>query len=94
MLSERLRSYFASYPRQVRNAYTSVFSGPQGKLVLAHLSDTCGATETTARETELETILAEGRRQVWLVIQDVLSLSEADIREMQDQVSRYGGDDE
>lgn len=84
-LNERARGAFN--PREVRDAYASVFRSPNGSLVLAHLADTCGATRTTF-ETDLHAMaIAEGRRQVWLVIQDVLNLAEEDLREMQAEVA-------
>lgn len=92
MLSERVKRAFRA--RQVRAAYQTAFSGPSGKLVLAHIADTCGATETTADENPHTMAVAEGRRQVWLTIQDVLRMSESDLRDMQEAVAEYGGHDE
>lgn len=84
-LNERARGAFS--PREVRDAYAAAFQGPKGSLVLAHLADTCGATRTTF-ETDLHAMaVAEGRRQVWLVIQDVLNLTEADLRDLQAEVA-------
>jgi len=92
MLTERTRGAFE--PRKVKTAYKKAFAGPMGKLVLAHIADTCGATETTVDENPTMMAVAEGRRQVWLAIQDVLTMSEGDLRELQGEVASYGGNDE
>ena len=84
-LNERARAAFS--PREVSDAYRSTFSGPSGSLVLAHLADTCGATRTTFDADLHSMAIAEGRRQVWLVIQDVLGLSESDLRDVQSEVA-------
>jgi len=88
-LNDRARAGFK--PREVRDAYARVFSGPHGSLVLAHLADACGATRTTFDSDLQAMAVAEGRRQVWLVIQDVLSINEADLREMQAEVGSREG---
>ena len=84
-LNERAREAFS--PREVTDAYRSVFSGQSGNLVLAHLADACGATRTTFTSDLQSMAIAEGRRQVWLVIQDVLGLSESDLRDVQAEVA-------
>jgi len=84
-LNERAREAFA--PRDVRDAYASVFRGPQGSLVLAHLADACRATRTTFEGDPWSMAVTEGRRQVWMIIQDVLSLTEQDLRDIQQEVS-------
>ena len=88
MLNDRVRLAFGA--RRIRNAYQTVFSGIYGPVVLAHIADTCGATETTADSDPVTMAVAEGRRQVWLVIQEVLRMSESDIRDMQERVAQSG----
>ena len=83
MLNDRTQNAFE--PKKVRSAMKKAFGGPMGKLALAWIADTCGATRM---------MIAEGRRQVWLAIQDVLSMSESDIRDLQSEVASYGGNDE
>ena len=92
MLTDRTRGAFE--PRKVKVAYKKAFAGPMGKLVLAHIADLCGATESTVDDSPTLMAVAEGRRQVWLAIQDVLTLSESDLRELQGDVASYGGNDE
>lgn len=92
MLNDRTQNAFE--PKKVRSAMKKAFGGPMGKLALAWIADTCGATETTADDNANRMMIAEGRRQVWLAIQDVLSMSESDIRDLQSEVASYGGNDE
>lgn len=77
-------------PRKVRDAYVSTFNHPQGETVLAHLADACGATQTTARENTNDILIAEGRRQVWLLIQDMVGITEQEIRDMEQNVADGG----
>lgn len=60
------------------------------KLLLAWLAHSCHATETVARGTQSETDRAIGRREVWLLIQDAMRLTEDDIRDLQEQVAHFG----
>ena len=62
-----------------------------GRFVLSWIADACHATESIASNDPIEMAKAEGRRQVWLAIQDVLRLTEKDIRDMQEGVSYTGG---
>lgn len=89
-LNERARQAFT--PREIRDAYSTVFRGPKGSLVLAHLADACGATRSTYDPTQHAMNVAEGRRQVWLVIQDALNLTEDDLRGLQSEVANRGSE--
>lgn len=91
-LSEKARRRFT--PRRTRRAYDRVFSTQGRDIVLAHLADACHATESIASSNVNEMLLAEGRRQVWLLLQDMLRLTENDLREMQENVARMGEEDE
>ncbi len=92
MLNDRVQKSFK--PEKVQAAFKKSFSGPLGKLTLAWIADTCGATASTADDNPTTMAVAEGRRQVWLAIQDVLTMTEGDIRDLQSQVAGYGGHDE
>lgn len=92
MLNDRVQQSFD--PEKVRAAFRKSFNGPLGKLTLAWIADVCGATVTTADENATVMAVAEGRRQVWLAIQDVLSMNESDIRSLQNHVAGYGGNNE
>lgn len=61
-------------------------------IVLAWFADLCGATESIADSDPLVMAVAEGRRQVWLALQDILRVSERDIREAQERVSLMEGE--
>ncbi len=82
-------SVFDAIPDETARAYRDLFDSENGKLVLAHLAHTCHATRTTMIEEE--PLVAEGRRQVFLMIQDCLALDERDLRALQRAVvERFG----
>ena len=62
-----------------RESYRRVFDSPDGKAVLADLAKFCRASVTTFHEDPRAHALAEGRREVWLRIQNHLRLSEDDL---------------
>lgn len=88
--ASRARKAF-TYP-QATNALRAVFEADSrpARIALAWLADTCHATTTVARDTESETNRAIGRREVWLLLNDMLRMDEADIRDLQEQVSQWG----
>jgi hypothetical protein len=58
-----------------RTLYVRVFDNPHGEEVLADLAKFCRAHETTFRpDSERESALLEGRREVWLRIERHLRL--------------------
>lgn len=56
-------------------AYRTVFNGPLARDVLKDLARFCRAHESTHDANERDSILFEGRRQVWLRIQEHLQLT-------------------
>lgn len=58
-----------------RYAYVQTFNGPLAEEVLADLMQFCRANETTFHEDARVSGLLEGRREVWLRIQQHLNLS-------------------
>ena len=62
-----------------RQAYISTFSGEVPKVVLADLARFCRANESTAHPNPDMWKQLEGRRQVWLRIQQHLQLTEDEI---------------
>ena len=62
-----------------RGAYQDVFRGPQAEIVLADLARFCRAHESTFHPDARAHAVAEGRREVWLRIQEHLKLSEVDL---------------
>ena len=56
-------------------AYVAIFNGPQGETVLADLAKFCRATETTFHTDPRAHAVLEGRREVWLRIQQNLNLT-------------------
>lgn len=49
--------------------------GPQAEIVLADLAKFCHANRTTVNANETNMAILEGRRQVWLHIQQLLKLT-------------------
>lgn len=58
-----------------RHAYRQTFKGPNAEIVLADLARFCRAHESTFHENARAHALAEGRREVWLRLQNHLRLS-------------------
>lgn len=58
-----------------RQAYNQVFRGPLAEVVLADLANFCRAVETTFHPDARVSALQEGRREVFLRIQQHLNLS-------------------
>lgn len=58
-----------------KRAFAQAFGDPPGKDVLEFLAVFCRARETTAVGDRDMTYLLEGRRQVYLLIQDYLNLT-------------------
>lgn len=79
-------------PAQAAKAMRNVFGADSrdAKIALAWLADACHATDNVARGTPEETYRAIGRREVWLLVNDLMRLTEADIRDLQEQVSQWG----
>ena len=63
-----------------RHSYHSVFAGPAAKIVLNDMARFCHAQKTTHVEGDpCGTAQLEGRRQVWLRVQEYLRLTESDL---------------
>ena len=60
-------------------AYKQTFNGPLAEPVLRDLAGFCRANESTFHEDARLHAVAEGRREVWLRIQNHLNLSPADL---------------
>lgn len=77
-------------PVGIATAFKAVFSHPQADLVLAWLAETCCATETTFDENPYVMAAAEGRRQVWCALNEILSMTHRDIAAVRNAVARVG----
>lgn len=62
-----------------RTDYVRTFDTPHGAKVLADLAKFCRAQESTFHADPRVHAVAEGRREVWLRIQQHLNLSEQDL---------------
>ncbi len=58
-----------------RHAYREVFKGPNAEIVLKDLARFCRAHESTFHADPRAHALAEGRREVWLRLQEHLQLT-------------------
>jgi hypothetical protein len=88
--SERAIEKMAAAPAKVARAYREVFEHPSAPTVLAHLMDTCCVNETTIDENPLIMAAAEGRRQVWVAMNNILSMDARDIRDVNRAVASWG----
>ena len=77
-LYEKAKRFFAR--RQY--AYRATFKGPLAEEVLQDLAKFCRANRTTFHEDARLHAVAEGRREVWLRIQNHLQLTEAELWEL------------
>lgn len=87
--AKRARQAFDA--RHVAGAAKRIF-GADSKdavLILAWIADACHATENVSRGTVEDTYRAIGRREVWLMIQDAMRMTEDDIRDLQEQVGGW-----
>lgn len=62
-----------------RQAYVQTFAGPVPEKVLKDLARFCRARETTVHPDDRMTYVLEGRREVWLRIQQHLRLSDEEL---------------
>jgi len=62
-----------------RHAYNTTFRGPVAEEVLADLAKFCRAHESTAAPDAASAARLDGRREVWLRIQQHLNLSPEDL---------------
>lgn len=62
-----------------KHAYTVTFRNPMGEAVLGDLARFCRAHSTTFTEDPRAHAVLEGRREVWLRIQQHLRLTDDDL---------------
>lgn len=67
-----------------RYAYRATFKGPLAETVLLDLAQFCRATRSTFHEDARAHAVAEGRREVWLRIQEHLRMTENDLWSLYD----------
>lgn len=73
-----------------QHAYRRVFDGPLGEEVLEDLAHFCRAAQTTFHTDPHIHSLQDGRREVWLRIQDHLNLSPEELYKISTGIqSRY-----
>jgi hypothetical protein len=73
-MTDRARAVLAYLGRR-RTAYARTFETPHAQVVLEDLAGFCRANETTFHEDARAAALLEGRREVWLRIQQHLNMS-------------------
>ena len=65
-----------------RHAYRTTFKGPLAEVVLKDLARFCRAHESTFHTDARAHAVAEGRREVWLRIQNHLQLTDGELWEL------------
>ena len=65
-----------------KSAYVKVFQGPLAEVVLRDLARFCRANSSTFHENERVAGRFDGRREVWLRIQNHLNLSQEQLWEL------------
>lgn len=66
-------------------AYKQLFNSPVGAIVLADLAEFCRAHKTTFHQNSRISDVLEGRREVWLRIQDHLKMSPDELYKVLEQ---------
>lgn len=64
---------------RLKQSYREVFGTALGKKVLADLAKSCHAASTTADPDPREQSRKEGKRQIWLRIQNMIHLPDEEI---------------
>lgn len=88
--AEKARSKFTAKRAASAARATLGADTRDAKVMLAWLADACHATESVARGTPEETYRAIGRREVWLMLQDLMRITDQDIRDAQEFVGGLG----
>ena len=65
----------------------AVFTHPKADMLLMWLWDACCVSETTIDPNPLIMAAAEGRRQVWIALNTILSLTQRDINEIRGRMT-------
>jgi hypothetical protein len=68
---------------QMQDLYRATFLGKDGQVVLQDLMGRCFANATTFVADERQSLLNEGRRQLWLHINTMLNLTPEQIARCQ-----------
>lgn len=64
---------------RLTRSYREIFRSEAGKRVLRDLAKVCHAASTTFDENPSEQARKEGKRQIWLRIQNMINLSDDEI---------------
>jgi len=83
---EQAQEALEAHPDSLVGAVKAVFDHPRAGQALVWLADVCCATESTINENPFLMAAAEGRRQVWVALNQVLALSQKDITALRQQV--------
>lgn len=83
----QLYQYTLDFLRLRKRAYQIAFPDPKNNEVLKDLAKFCRANVTTFQENDRKHALAEGRREVWLRIQQHLNLQPDELYAIYNQPS-------
>jgi hypothetical protein len=78
-LSDDLLQQQREFVQRRQQAYRSVFAGPEGKIVLADLVRFCRAQASTFHPDPRASAQLDGRREVFLRIQEHTQLTEDEL---------------
>ena len=84
MIKHLLKADLRDLLSRRKQSYKQVFGGFHGKRVLADLARFCRATEATFDPDPRLSAYLDGRREVWLRIQQQLNLTDEEIYKLND----------
>lgn len=64
---------------RLKRAYRALKNSPEGEVVLRDLAKVCHAVTTTFDEDPHEAARREGKRQVWLRIQNMINVPDEEV---------------
>lgn len=68
---------------RVKKSYRSVFQTPEGRRVLRDLAKVCHAASTTFDADPREQARKEGKRQIWLRIQNMIMIPDDEVYKLE-----------
>ena len=68
---------------RLKQAYRALTKSPEGQIVLRDLAKTCHAASTTFHDDPRMHARNEGKRLVWLRIQNMIHMSDAEVYQLE-----------
>lgn len=89
---ERLKSYLQGHPFEVQKAVRAWRSTPNADLGWAWFAEHCGVYEVLDTLDPVEMAKAEGRRDAFFALWDLVNADQGAVLELQRRALREGGD--